>query len=478
MPQYGSFLSASTGKWSGVPISFSYQWFRCNNSGASCSIIAGATAQSYALLAPADTGATFRVTVVASNAKGSASAQSGASGVVAAASSPFAVGSSLSNGSTVGGTIQWDATPGVTVNFAQFYIDGVLVQTVSSSPYRFNQSGNGLLDTTQLTNGSHIFGIRALSTDNRTYGFSSVTMTVSNGTTNSAPTVVSVTPSSGSASNQTFAFVYADPNGFADLSFAQVNIATTLSAANACYVHYDRASNSAYLVNDAGTTGIGPVVLGSAGSAQNSQCVLNGTGSSAVGSGNNLTVTLALTFKPAFAGSKVVNLYAQDVGGLGSGFQQMGTWSVTTTGNLPPTVVSVTPSSGSGSSQTFAFVYADPNGFADLSFAQANIATTLSAANACYVHYDRASNSAYLINDAGTTGIGPVVLGSAGSAQNSQCVLNGTGSSAVGSGNNLTVTLALTFKPAFAGSKVVNLYAQDVGGLGSGFQQMGTWSAQ
>jgi hypothetical protein len=327
MPQYGSFLSASTGKWSGVPISFSYQWFRCNNSGASCSIIAGATAQSYALLAPADTGATFRVTVVASNAKGSASAQSGASGVVAAASSPFAVGSSLSNGSTVGGTIQWDATPGVTVNFAQFYIDGVLVQTVSSSPYRFNQSGNGLLDTTQLTNGSHIFGIRALSTDNRTYGFSSVTMTVSNGTTNSAPTVVSVTPSSGSASNQTFAFVYADPNGFADLSFAQVNIATTLSAANACYVHYDRASNSAYLVNDAGTTGIGPVVLGSAGSAQNSQCVLNGTGSSAVGSGNNLTVTLALTFKPAFAGSKVVNLYAQDVGGLGSGFQQMGTWS-------------------------------------------------------------------------------------------------------------------------------------------------------
>jgi hypothetical protein len=40
------------------------------------------------------------------------------------------------------------------------------------------------------------------------------------------------------------------------------------------------------------------------------------------------------------------------------------------------------------------------------------------------------------------------------------------------------VTLALTFKPAFAGSKVVNLYAQDVGGLGSGFQQMGTWSAQ
>jgi len=62
--------------------------------------------------------------------------------------------------------------------------------------------------------------------------------------------------------------------------------------------------------------------------------------------------------------------------------------------------------------------------------------------------------------------------------QNSQCVLNGTGSSAVGSGNNLTVNLALAFKPGFAGAKVVNLYAQDNGGLGSGFQQKGTWTAQ
>jgi hypothetical protein len=78
-------LSASTGTWSGTaPISYAYQWRRCDGSGAGCSDIAGATGQTYAVVAD-DLGATLRVAVSASNTVGQATAQSAASAVVTAA---------------------------------------------------------------------------------------------------------------------------------------------------------------------------------------------------------------------------------------------------------------------------------------------------------------------------------------------------------------------------------------------------------
>jgi len=55
--------------------------------------------------------------------------------------------------------------------------------------------------------------------------------------------------------------------------------------------------------------------------------------------------------------------------------------------------------------------------------------------------------------------------------------LNGSGSSAVGSGNSLTVTVSLSFKPAFAGAKTIYLYAEGSTGLSSGWVSRGAWTA-
>src|SRR5205807_865071 len=84
--QAGQTLSASPGTWSGTqPISYAYQWRRCDTSGANCADIFAATGVSYTL-APADVGSTVRVAVTASNSAGSSSASSAATAVVAAAS--------------------------------------------------------------------------------------------------------------------------------------------------------------------------------------------------------------------------------------------------------------------------------------------------------------------------------------------------------------------------------------------------------
>ena len=78
----GNTLSASTGTWSGsAPISFAYQWERCNPG---CSDIAGAMASSYTLTA-ADDDTNVAVVVTASNSAGSAQAASSEIGPVAAA---------------------------------------------------------------------------------------------------------------------------------------------------------------------------------------------------------------------------------------------------------------------------------------------------------------------------------------------------------------------------------------------------------
>lgn len=80
-PRIGQPLNASPGTWGNTPRSYAYSWQRCDASGGSCTAIAGATAQTYAV-APGDAGATLRVSVVASNASGSATAISAPTAVV------------------------------------------------------------------------------------------------------------------------------------------------------------------------------------------------------------------------------------------------------------------------------------------------------------------------------------------------------------------------------------------------------------
>jgi hypothetical protein len=67
----GSRLTASAGIWVGAPpITYRYQWYRCNPSGAKCSSVHGATAGTYRLVA-ADEGHTLGLTVTAAGSAGS-----------------------------------------------------------------------------------------------------------------------------------------------------------------------------------------------------------------------------------------------------------------------------------------------------------------------------------------------------------------------------------------------------------------------
>ncbi|MGD0497240.1 MAG: SBBP repeat-containing protein [Bryobacteraceae bacterium] len=138
-----------------------------------------------------------------------------------------------------------------------------------------------------------------------------------------------------------------------------------------------------------------------------------------------------------------------------------------------PVVVGVTPSSGSGVSQTFSFQFSDSSGAADLTSASVLFNSTPGTANACAVLYGRASNTLSLLTDAGAQ-TGSITPGS-GAQQNRQCILNGAGSSVSAAGTILTVNLALTFQPSMTGA--MNIYMQASNPSAStGWQLKGSWT--
>lgn len=92
--QAGQALTSSAGTWTGSPTSFTYEWRRCDQTGASCGAIAGATGSTYTL-SPGDIGSTVSLVVTATGSGGSAAATSTPTAVVVAAPVPPPVANAL-----------------------------------------------------------------------------------------------------------------------------------------------------------------------------------------------------------------------------------------------------------------------------------------------------------------------------------------------------------------------------------------------
>ncbi len=287
------------------------------------------------------------------------------------------------------------------------------------------------------------------------------------------PVVASVSPSTGSGMKSTFSFVYSDAAGARDLAMVQVLMNGVFSGAPACYATVDPARRMVWLFNDGGTVLLGPVTMGAAGTMQNSQCAVDGAGSGIALSGDQLTLTLAVTFSTGFWGAKTVYGYAQTANGLNSGWTTLGTWTVL---DVPPQAVSVTPSSGTGSANTFSFLYSDSNGASGLGIVQIVINSSLSGYRGCYLNIDPVSKSLSLLNDDATAWQGPITLPGTSTLKNSQCTLNAGSSGIAVSGDNTTINLALSFSTAFGGPKSVYAYAQALNGLNSGWVPIGNWT--
>lgn len=146
------------------------------------------------------------------------------------------------------------------------------------------------------------------------------------------------------------------------------------------------------------------------------------------------------------------------------------------TGVAAPQVVSVTPSSGSGNSQTFTFLFTDPNGGGDAG-ASVMINSGINGANACWVWVSAQPGTIWLMNDSGQNWLPSSTLGAGGTLQNSQCTINLAQSSGSISANTYTLHLSVVFAAGFAGAKGVYGYVTESNnGPNSGWVQLGSWT--
>src|SRR4051794_7713134 len=105
-PQQGKQLAAVPGSWAGgKPVSFAYQWQRCDGAGRGCAAIASAVAPSYVPTA-ADVGHALLVRVSASTPTGTTSASSAATLAVAGSGAPVGTAPKATKLPTIqGGTV-------------------------------------------------------------------------------------------------------------------------------------------------------------------------------------------------------------------------------------------------------------------------------------------------------------------------------------------------------------------------------------
>jgi hypothetical protein len=252
-----------------------------------------------------------------------------------------------------------------------------------------------------------------------------------------------------------FRFHFTDPAGATDILRTQMLIGASLRADAGCLVYFDRPSGVFYLLNDAGaafTTG-SPTI-------QNSQCTLDVAHSTAVASANELTVTLALTFPASFNGPRRIYAEQYPINGPTSGYYEIGATNI---GGLTGiSIANVTNAAGQ-----FTINIDDAAGFADVARVQLLLTNNGGAANACLVYYNRAANQFLLLNDAGAA--------FQTALDNSQCTVNAASATVTGSGTRLTVSVPVTFKPAFTGAK--SIYAEafsNTFNLSTGYKPFGT----
>lgn len=296
---------------------------------------------------------------------------------------------------------------------------------------------------------------------------------------NLPPILQTMTPAEVTGSPQTFTITARDPNGFANLSriYFLVNVEATISTGT-CHGLYDRASNSVVLYNDALTGVLGPLTAGTSGTLENSACGIHGETTGAVsGAGTDLVVRLGISLKGAFgAGEKSLYIWLRDAEANDTGWIRASIWRG---GATAPSLVSAKPAVAAGSPQTFRFVTRDPNGYQDLYRLYFLVSGTPEIpANTCHGFYERSTNGLYLYKDGLTAVVGPLTPGSAGTLQNSQCIIDGTSSQLEGAaGTDLTLRIGMGLRGEFAATaKNVYMWVRDNEANDTGWVAAARWN--
>jgi len=285
---------------------------------------------------------------------------------------------------------------------------------------------------------------------------------------NATPVIDYVFPTSGSGPGTVFIFAARDDNGWQDLKTLRIYFNTTAVPQGGCAMEYDVASGKAQVYDESRggwmTDRFDPNTFFQF-SVPTKGCKLV-YGYAAGQSLWQYFYIIPLFRQPV---GTVLHIFvsADDKSGATTGWVDSGTWTVQA--NQPPTNLSMTPGSGTGTHQGFTFTFADPNGASDIFQAAVQIQDA-SAQRQCNFQLVPISNFVSFGGQFGYTDYNPGVLTS------QYCNLDLRQSWFVKDGNNLMVHLGIAFNAGFEGQKNVTMYAQDFSNAVAPVATMGTWT--
>ena len=130
-----------------------------------------------------------------------------------------------------------------------------------------------------------------------------------------------------STASQVLAATFQDATNANNLQTVWLLMNSALDAGQSCYVAYFVPANLLFLYPDNGDGSQATVIdLSGTNTIENSYCRISAQGSSAVKSGNQLTLTLNYTVKPAFAGPRALWGAVQTLSLQTSPWAVLGAW--------------------------------------------------------------------------------------------------------------------------------------------------------
>lgn len=142
-----------------------------------------------------------------------------------------------------------------------------------------------------------------------------------------APVYVSLFPNSGSGGTTNFSLSYTDANGAGNVDSIQVLVNAVFRGAGSCQIAYVHTTGLLYLLSDTGGAWMGGYAPGVLNTLSNSQCTLDVGSATVSASGNDITVTLPISFATTtLVGRQNIYAIALDRDGLRSDWNIRGYW--------------------------------------------------------------------------------------------------------------------------------------------------------
>lgn len=279
------------------------------------------------------------------------------------------------------------------------------------------------------------------------------------------PVNVSVSPANGSGMDEIFSAKYSDPEG--EMDYLEFRISGNNQVLS---LRYDIAASKIMLANDA-ASGWEMATPGQATVLENSLVQLNVASVSYSQLDGSYTLIFPLKFKNVFEGQKAILLNAVDAAANASGWQQKGSYNVTSP-PAAPEIISFSPESGSGSSQLFTIRVVDNNGVDDLSKLYFTMNGKVNRERRSFQVFFNASNNIVKIREDSGWSDGISLL-NGGFLAGENATLDVNNSRVIRSENQLELQLNLKFSSLFSGDRNLKVNVIDESKLKTGYQNVG-----